>query len=250
MTKVLSKGLCALLALMVCLFTAGILSADAYALTAAKKEVKDLVLYPSGCLKSMTVVFQADGRYGTAYGKIGIQKQSTSMSYTNPYLPGSSAQTPNSWPDTVDREGFIAFGSGSEFLWSNGGECVVTVSFSDGAVDLNTTQDYYIYLWTRSATYGIYPDALLRHLKTEGGKLVDESGNTMVENKHTHSWSTEWTTTEDFHWHECTVSDCDVTTDSGKNGYGAHVYDKENTALAGALITAPTCTENGLYYKG
>ncbi|MGN0689940.1 MAG: hypothetical protein ACI4KH_05940 [Oscillospiraceae bacterium] len=210
------------------------------ALAAAKKEVKVLELYPSGCIKTMTVLFQADGRYGTAYGKIGIQKQATSMNYLRPYIPSSGAQSSSSWPATVDKEGFIAFGSGDEFKWSDGNECLVTVNFNDGDIDLNTTADYYIYLWTRAPSYGIYPDLLLRQLKTENGKLLDESGNTIVDdNTHFHSWSNVWESNDTHHWHNCTAEGCDVTSNSGKNGYGEHEFEW-------GIVEKPTTENEGL----
>ena len=42
---------------------------------------------------------------------------------------------------------------------------------------------------------------------------------------HTHAWAENWTASETHHWHECTASGCPVTANSGKNGYGEHVYD-------------------------
>ena len=44
---------------------------------------------------------------------------------------------------------------------------------------------------------------------------------------HTHAWATTWTTSATHHWHECTAADCPVTENSGKDGYGAHVYDND-----------------------
>lgn len=42
---------------------------------------------------------------------------------------------------------------------------------------------------------------------------------------HTHRWAEDWTTSATHHWHACTASGCPVTENSGKDGYGAHVYD-------------------------
>ena len=44
---------------------------------------------------------------------------------------------------------------------------------------------------------------------------------------HTHSWATAWSNDETYHWHNCTAEGCDVTENSGKYGYGAHVYDND-----------------------
>ena len=62
---------------------------------------------------------------------------------------------------------------------------------------------------------------------------------------HTHNWNTAaWTQTGTHHWHECTAADCDITSDSGKNGYGAHVYDDDtdefcNTCNYKRTVTPP-----------
>lgn len=47
---------------------------------------------------------------------------------------------------------------------------------------------------------------------------------------HAHSWSTDWTTTDTHHWHNCGSADCPITEDSGKDGYGVHVYDDDQDA--------------------
>ncbi len=41
---------------------------------------------------------------------------------------------------------------------------------------------------------------------------------------HTHSWNSDWSYDDSYHWHECTVDGCAVTENSGKNGYAAHSY--------------------------
>ena len=246
----LRRTLAVFLSVMLVMLTAvTIMPVKVSALAAAKKEVSILEVYPNGCLKTITVLFQADREYGEAYGKIGIQTQTTSMDYLNPYIPASEAKNPSSWPDTVDKEGFIAFGDGDEFLWSNANECLVTVHFQDGDVNLNVTADYYIYLWTRAPNYGIYPDLQLRHLKTEGGKLLDESGNPIKqENTHSHEWSTEWSTNQTHHWHECTAADCDITADSAKDSYETHNYNQE-IADSTTIKTPATCASPAVYYK-
>ena len=39
---------------------------------------------------------------------------------------------------------------------------------------------------------------------------------------HVHSWSTEWTSGDTHHWHECKNENCDVRENSGKSGYAEH----------------------------
>ncbi len=55
---------------------------------------------------------------------------------------------------------------------------------------------------------------------------------------HTHAWSTDWTSNDTHHWHECENADCTVTEDSKKDGYGEH------TALAddGNCLTGAVCS--------
>lgn len=49
-----------------------------------------------------------------------------------------------------------------------------------------------------------------------------ESGG---EEAHVHSWADDWAHDETHHWHNCTAGGCDITDNSKKNGYEAHVYD-------------------------
>ncbi len=60
---------------------------------------------------------------------------------------------------------------------------------------------------------------------------------------HQHSWSTEWTTSEDYHWHSCTVEGCPVQEDSKKDGYAAH------TAGDWIIDQAASATQSGSRYK-
>lgn len=42
--------------------------------------------------------------------------------------------------------------------------------------------------------------------------------------QHEHSWSEEWSSNGDYHWHQCEAADCPLTEDSQKDGYGEHSY--------------------------
>lgn len=74
---------------------------------------------------------------------------------------------------------------------------------------------------------------------------------------HTHYWAAEWTRTDTHHWHECTAAGCNLTDNSRKNGYGAHIYDNNtdetcNTCNYKRAVTPPaekayTVTINGSY---
>lgn len=41
-----------------------------------------------------------------------------------------------------------------------------------------------------------------------------------------HSWKSDWTSDATHHWHECANKNCDVTDNSGKNGYADHTGGK------------------------
>lgn len=51
---------------------------------------------------------------------------------------------------------------------------------------------------------------------------------------HIHVWDTAWAANATHHWHECT-GDCPITSNSGKDGYAAHVYSSSQDA------TCSTC---------
>ena len=58
---------------------------------------------------------------------------------------------------------------------------------------------------------------------------------------HTHNWADAWSHNTAYHWHECLSSDCDVTENSLKDGYAAHIED----AAVRENETAATCTTDG-----
>ncbi len=78
---------------------------------------------------------------------------------------------------------------------------------------------------------------------------ADENGNCSVCGQpitpepvpvvHEHSWSAAWATDAEAHWHECEAENCDITDNSQKDSYAAHVF--------GDLVvdTAATATQDG-----
>lgn len=52
--------------------------------------------------------------------------------------------------------------------------------------------------------------------------------NNITDGTHSHAWSSDWTTNETYHWHECTEQGCTVTDNADKDGYGEHVYDNDS----------------------
>ncbi len=55
--------------------------------------------------------------------------------------------------------------------------------------------------------------------------LFEQTDNGLVLKKsHSHSWSTDFTTNETHHWHECKAADCTVSENADKQGYAEHTY--------------------------
>ena len=43
---------------------------------------------------------------------------------------------------------------------------------------------------------------------------------------HEHNWSSDWLNNETHHWHNCMADNCDIITDSEKDGYAVHIEDE------------------------
>ena len=222
-------------------------------------DTSSITLYPSGCLEKITITVQTSDYYAKAFGRIGIHNARTRYDWNNRFI--SSGCT--SWPDEsqfVSKDTtFITFADGDEFEWTDQNQHTITFGFPDGKVDLSQTQTYYIYLWTRSEYYGIYTDATIGTLKTEGGKLLDGSGNTLVEKPapHQHSWSENWANDENNHWKTCN-NGCAETDSSAPHADGTDEDNKCDTcgydippAHIHSLTEVPaveaTCTADGNY---
>lgn len=61
--------------------------------------------------------------------------------------------------------------------------------------------------------------------------------------RHEHKFSAEWTTDENYHWHECVGKKCKKVSDKA-----AHVFDKEKASET-YLASAATYTDAARYYK-
>ena len=146
-----------------------------YAADFQDPNVRNICLYNSGCLKSMEMTIAPIGTYGAATGRIGVHSAQSKFGWNNRYSYDGS-----SWPATIENDNFICFADGAEFVWTSGTHNV-TVQFDDGQVSLKQSGSIYVHLWTRSTAYGVYPDALICVLKTEDGKLLDSSGNSLAD---------------------------------------------------------------------
>ena len=67
--------------------------------------------------------------------------------------------------------------------------------------------------------------------------------NRDIATAHTHNWADTWSHNTAYHWHECLNSGCDVTENSLKDGYAAHI----EAAAVRENETAATCTTDGSY---
>ncbi len=92
----------------------------------------------------------------------------------------------------------------------------------------------------------------------DSGYLLTQSGeNLILAVPHTHSWSTDWTSNDTHHWHECTADGCEVTENSGKDGYGEHDYTGDYTCDCGlhshdngVTVYHPLTTTSGVALTG
>ncbi|MCI8415973.1 MAG: leucine-rich repeat protein [Lachnospiraceae bacterium] len=61
--------------------------------------------------------------------------------------------------------------------------------------------------------------------------------------EHEHSWVQDWSSNSDCHWHECSAENCNITDNSGKAGYGGHVYDNDGDASCNTCGYTRTLTQ-------
>ena len=154
--------------------------------------VSDVQLYSSGYLKSMKIKIVPDGGYAKAFGKIAVHSQKTKYSWSNRYLYGKQSDWSNVDTDYLkSNDGLVAWSQGNEFCWTewnkntNDGSNIVTVTFEDGETSLYTEGTYYVYLWTRSDSYGIYPDGLITTMSLGNGQIKLSDGTVVYGNSAT-----------------------------------------------------------------
>ena len=94
------------------------------------------------------------------------------------------------------------------------------------AVDYDVDADGYVYEGTTNML-GDHPPVIVKF------KYTLQSNN----QEHEHKWSSEWSSDEGHHWHECLNDDCPFL-NSEKDGYAAHTFNE-------TVDKQPTCTEPG-----
>ena len=141
---------------------------------------------PSGCLESMTISFAFNKTdLADAKGQFAVHNGAYSTKYEK--KPASA------WPDasTIQAEDstFIAFGTNSEtnYEWTRNqskGTDSIDVTFGDNIIKPGET--YYLYLWTLSDRYGVYPEQFFAKIRLVDGEL--QFVNSQDEDFHTHQW--------------------------------------------------------------
>ena len=167
---------------------------------------------PSGCLKSMTISFAFNKTdLADAKGQFAVHDGAYSTKYEK--NPASA------WPDasTIRAEDstFIAFGTNSveDYEWTRKQyqrTDSIYVTFGDNIIKPGET--YYLYLWTLSYQYGVYPEQFFAKIRLVGGEL--QVVYSQDEDFHTHQWKSSPIdgngTREASTTISCTGPDCDA----------------------------------------
>ena len=126
--------------------------------------VSEVQKYDSGFLKSFKLDYHVGSPSwgagsGEADSRVAVQtRQFTESDFTD---VGNYARTYNyaDWPASPADCGFVAWSSVGTFTRpATGNDHSIIITFDDNAVSLNTTQTYYVYIWT-NYDGETYPDA-------------------------------------------------------------------------------------------
>ena len=167
---------------------------------------------PSGCLQSMTISFAFNKTsLAPAKGQFAVHNGAYSTKYEE--KPASA------WPDKSTIQAidptFIAFGTNSveNYEWTRyqyQGTDSIDVTFGDNIIKPGGT--YYLYLWTLSYQYGVYPEQFFAKIRLVGGEL--QVVYSQDEDFHTHHWKSSPIdgngTREASTTISCTGPDCDA----------------------------------------
>lgn len=100
-------------------------------------------------------------------------------------------------------------------------EVNTAVNMTEGSTDWRTPAEVKKIVGSLNTKYNMIVFA--NYLITENFAKKESGG----EEAHVHSWADDWAHDETHHWHNCTAGGCDITDNSKKNGYEAHVYDND-----------------------
>lgn len=165
-SRIFSTILC--LTMVVCLFLSFQVTGSAAAFTARMAaSASNVQYYSDGSLKSVDITAKATMYYAPAYGRFAVHNGNTAFGWDKKYSTDGHV-----WPTSINDPTFVSFGDGSEFLWTDEQPHTITISFVQGQVPANASRDYTILMWTRSTSYGVYPDFLVGTLSVNGGKTA------------------------------------------------------------------------------
>lgn len=106
-------------------------------------------------------------------------------------------------------------------------------------------------IFSTDPTGAIDPSYTARKIKTTDAGYQAEYADYYIlepasaQPAHTHSWAAAWNKNATHHWHECTADGCDVTNNSGKDGYAEHTKAWVSTDAAQHWQTCATCGWTG-----
>lgn len=145
--------------------------------------------YATGCLELITIDYKAEAGLASAYGKFAVHSDMSPFSFNNRY-----SNNGNSWPTAADIKNgdstFVAFASNAQdnYVWTgqtSGDHQLVT--FEDNIIQPNKT--YYLYLWTLSNRYGVYPEQLIGTIRIDGEGNFYFKKPSFGPAVHTHQWT-------------------------------------------------------------
>ena len=147
--------------------------------------------YATGCLELITIDYKAEAGLASAYGKFAVHSDMSPFSFNNRY-----SNNGNSWPTAADIKNgdstFVAFASNAQdnYVWTgqtSGDHQLVT--FEDNIIQPNKT--YYLYLWTLSNRYGVYPEQLIGTIRIDGEGNFYFKKPSFGPAVHTHQWKSD-----------------------------------------------------------
>lgn len=126
--------------------------------------VSEVQKYDSGFLKSFKLDYHVGSTSfgassGAADSRVAVQTQQFTDDDFTEFGDYARSHNYTDWPDSPADCGFVTWSSVGTFTRpATGNDHSITVTFEDNAVSLNTTQTYYVYIWTNYSSE-TYPDA-------------------------------------------------------------------------------------------
>ena len=144
-------------------------------------EVSNVEKYDNGFLKSFALAYyvgypSAGTPAPETPARVSVQTQKFTEDDFTEF--GNYAQSHNytDWPDVPADCGFITWNSDETFIRpASGNNHSRTISFAENAIDLNTSQTYYVYMWVYydgGPGSHVYPDAYVYEFTTGTGDFT------------------------------------------------------------------------------